>query len=134
MSDVSSWFIPEGWHTVTPRIVVHEAEQMVAFVKRVFGATGDYRIDSPSTVHIGDSILMVSEAGIRNPAPSFLYVYVEDADATFRRALEAGAISLEQPSDMPYGDRRGMVQDQWGIPGKSRRTLGVATLDEKAST
>src|SRR6516162_8819648 len=114
MSDGSSWFIPEGWHTVTPRIVVHNAEHMVAFIKRVFGATGEYRIDSPSIIQIGDSVLMVSEAGIRNPTPSFLYVYVEDTDATFRRALEAGALSVEQPSDMPYGDRRGMVEDQWG--------------------
>ena len=114
MSDVSSWFIPEDWHTVTPRIVVHNAEQMVVFLKRVFGARGDYQIDSPSIIRIGDSVLMVSEAGIRNPAASFLYVYVEDTDATFRRALEAGALSLEQPSDMPYGDRRGMVEDQWG--------------------
>jgi PhnB protein len=114
MSDVSSWFIPEGWHTVTSRIVVRNAEQMVAFLKRVFGATGDYRKDSPSIVQIGDSVLMVSEAGIRNSTPAFLYVYVEDTDATFQRALEAGALSVEQPSDMPYGDRRGMVEDQWG--------------------
>ena len=114
MSDVSRWFIPEGCHTVTPRIVVHNAEQMVAFIKRVFGATGEYRIDSPSIVQIGDSVLMVSEAGIRNATPSFLYVYVEDTDATFRRALDAGALSREQPSDMPYGDRRGMVEDPWG--------------------
>jgi uncharacterized glyoxalase superfamily protein PhnB len=114
MSDVDSWFIPEGWHSVTPRIVVRNAEQMVGFVKRVFGGTGDYRIDSPSIVRIGDSVLMVSEAGIRSPAPSFLYVYVEDTDATFRRALEAGALTIEQPSNMPYGDRRGMVEDPWG--------------------
>jgi uncharacterized glyoxalase superfamily protein PhnB len=114
MSDGRSWFIPEGWHTVTPRIVVRDAEPMVAFVKRVFGATGDYRIDSPSIVRIGDSVLMVSEAGVRKPTPSFLYVYVEDTDATFRRALEAGALSVEEPSDMPYGDRRCMVEDQWG--------------------
>jgi uncharacterized glyoxalase superfamily protein PhnB len=114
MSDVSSRFTPEGWHTVTPRIVVRNAEQMVAFINRVFGATGEYRIDSPSIIQIGDSVLMVSEAGIRKPTPAFLYVYVEDTDATFRRAVEAGALSLEQPSDMPYGDRRGMVEDQWG--------------------
>jgi uncharacterized glyoxalase superfamily protein PhnB len=114
MSEVSSRFIPEDWPTVTPRIVVRNVEQLVAFIKRVFGARGDYQIDSPSIIRIGDSVLMVSEAGIRNPAASFLYVYVEDTDATFRRALEAGALSLEQPSDMPYGDRRGMVEDQWG--------------------
>jgi uncharacterized glyoxalase superfamily protein PhnB len=46
--------------------------------------------------------------------PAFLYLYVEDADATYRRAVQAGAQSLEEPSDMPYGDRRGMVQDRWG--------------------
>jgi uncharacterized glyoxalase superfamily protein PhnB len=114
MSEVSRRFIPEDWHTVTPRIVVRNAEQLVAFIKRVFGATGDYQTVSPSIVRIGDSVLMVSEAGIRNPTPSFLYVYVEDTDATFRRALEACALSLEEPSDMPYGDRRGTVEDQWG--------------------
>ena len=106
MSDVSSWFIPEGWHTVTPRIVVRNVEQMVAFIKRVFGATGEYRTDSPSIIQIGDSVLMESEAGIRKPTPSFLYVYVDDTDATFRPALEAGALSLEEPSDMPYGSPR----------------------------
>jgi uncharacterized glyoxalase superfamily protein PhnB len=46
--------------------------------------------------------------------PAFLYVYVEDADATFRRAVDAGARPLEEPSDLEYGDRRGMVEDRWG--------------------
>jgi PhnB protein len=59
-------------------------------------------------------MVMVSNAGTRSPTPAFLYVYVEDADRTYRRAVEAGASSLEEPSDTPYGDRRGMVQDQWG--------------------
>jgi PhnB protein len=116
MNEISNYsrFTPKGWHTVTPRIVVHGAQQMIEFVKHVFGATGNYRIDLPSVIHIGDSIVMISDAGIRNPAPSFLYVYVEDADATYRRALQAGATPLEEPSDMPYGDRRAMVEDQWG--------------------
>jgi PhnB protein len=109
-----SRFTPEGWHTVTPRIVVHGALPMVEFLKHVFGATGDYRSDRPSVMTIGDSMIMISDAGIREPTPSFLYVYVEDTDATFRRALQAGATSLEEPSDMPYGDRRGMVEDRWG--------------------
>jgi PhnB protein len=107
-------FIPEGWHTVTPRIVVDGAEQMVEFVQRVFGAAGDYRTDRPSIVQIGDSMIMISEAGVRRPMPSFLYVYVENADETYRRALQAGARSLEEPLDLPYGDRRGMVEDPWG--------------------
>jgi len=80
----------------------------------VFGATGEFRTDAPSQIRIGDSLLMVSEAGARPSFPGFLYVYVEDADATYLRALEAGAASLEEVRDTPYGDRRGMVQDQYG--------------------
>jgi uncharacterized glyoxalase superfamily protein PhnB len=110
----NSRFTPEGWHTVTPRIVVDDAERLVEFLKQVFGATGDYRPDRPAVITIGDSMVMVSEAGIRDPMPAFLYVYVDDVEGTYRRALQAGARALEEPSDMPYGDRRGMVQDEWG--------------------
>lgn len=109
-----SHFAPHGWHTVTPRIVAHGAQQLVEFIKHVFGATGDYRPDLPSTISIGDSVIMISDAGVRNPMPAFLYVYVDDADDTYRRALQAGARSLEEPSDTPYGDRRGMLEDRWG--------------------
>ena len=109
-----SHFAPDGWHTVTPRIVVHDAERLVAFLREVFGASGDYRPDLPSEMKIGDSIVMVSDAGIRKPMPAFLYVYVHNTDDTYRLALQAGASSLEEPSDMPYGDRRGMVEDEWG--------------------
>ena len=116
MSETSegAWFIPEGWHTLTPRIVVHEVPQFVEFLRRVFGATGDYRTDLPTIMSIGDSMVMISEAGIRKPTAAFLYVYVEDADEIYRRAIDAGATSLEEPSVMPYGDRRGMVEDAWG--------------------
>jgi PhnB protein len=51
---------------------------------------------------------------VRHPTTSFLYVYVPDTDEIYRRALQAGARSLEEPSDMPYGDRRAMVEDRWG--------------------
>jgi PhnB protein len=107
-------FKPEGWHTVTPRIVVNGAREMVDFVKEVFGATGDYEHDRPAILTIGDSIVMISDADVREPMPGFLYVYVDDVDATYRRAIQAGAISLEEPLDTPYGDRRGMVQDKCG--------------------
>jgi PhnB protein len=107
-------FAPEGWHSVTPRIVVHDAKQLVEFLKQVFGATGEYRQAIPSEVRIGDSVIMISDAGIRNPMTAFLYVYVDDTDAAYRRALDAGAHALEEPSDMPYGDRRCMVEDKWG--------------------
>jgi len=65
---------------------------------------------------------MVSAAGAREVFPAFLYVYVEDADATFQRALDAGAVSLEAVWDTPYGDRRGMMRDPWGTCGRSPLT------------
>jgi|SRR5262247_2984937 len=96
------------------RIVVHKVPQFVEFLKRVFGAAGDYGPDVPTVMKIGDSMVMISEPGIRKPMPAFLDTYVEDADQIYRRAIEAGATSLEEPSVMPYGDRRGMVEDPWG--------------------
>lgn len=63
---------------------------------------------------IGDSLLMITSTGVRDPFAAFLYIYVDDADATFARALAAGATVLEGPLDTPYGDRRAMVQDTLG--------------------
>ncbi|WP_259461398.1 VOC family protein [Paraburkholderia fungorum] len=81
----------------------------------VFQAQGEFRRGRPAEIMIGDSIVMVSgEDGLRDPMPAFLYVYVEDADSTYRRAIAANAISLEVPADTPYGDRRAMVRDAWG--------------------
>jgi len=105
---------PTGWHTVTPRIVAHEARQLVEFLVRVFGAAGAYCQDRPSEVRIGDSVLMITDADVRRPMPAFLYVYVADVDAAYQRAIAAGARSLEAPADLPYGDRRCMVEDRWG--------------------
>jgi PhnB protein len=107
-------FKPKGWPTVITRIVVPEAAELVAFVKAVFQATGDYHPDRPAVLNIGDSLLMISDAGIRERATAFLYVYVANTDETYKHALEAGARSLEEPKDLPYGDRRGMVEDRWG--------------------
>lgn len=106
--------VPDGWHTVTPRIFAEGADELVEFVKDVFDASGEYRDSRPSELRIGDSIVMIADAAVRRPTPAFLYVYVSDADATYKRALDAGATSIEPPSDMPYGDRRGMVEDPWG--------------------
>jgi uncharacterized glyoxalase superfamily protein PhnB len=109
-----SRFTPDGWHAVTPRIVVRDAQRCVDFIRHVFGATGDFREDTPAILKLGDSTVMVSEAGVRHASPAFLYVYVGNADETYRRAVAAGARSLEAPWDLPYGDRRGMVEDTWG--------------------
>jgi len=105
---------PEGWPAVIPRIVVNNVQGLVEFVKKVFGAIGEYRVDRPTELRISDSMLLISEAGVRNPTAAFLYVYVNDADATYRAAIEAGARSVEEPVDTPYGDRRAMVEDNWG--------------------
>jgi len=116
---------PEGWHSVTPRIVARGVEELVLFAKRVFRATGDYRSDVPSVIKIGDSPIMISEAGVRAPMGAFLYVYVPDTDAVYRRAVAAGARVLEEPSVQPYGDRRSMVEDKWG------NVWQIATRSEK---
>lgn len=121
-----SHFAPQGWPTMTPRIVVHEAQQLVEFIKHVFGATGEYRPDQPAVLSIGESKVMISDAGIRDPVPAFLYVYVASVDETYRCALEAGARSLEEPSNLPYGDRRGMVEDKWGNTWQIATYLGNA--------
>jgi len=106
--------VPEGWHNVTPRLVVQDAAMQVEFLRRAFCATGEFRDDMPSVIRIGDSLVMVSNVGTREAMPAFLYLYVDDADTTYQLALEAGAISLEEPWDTPYGDRRGMVRDPCG--------------------
>ena len=108
-------FQPDGWHTVTPRIVVREPENLITFIWKVFQARGEFRHGLPAEIRIGDSVVMVSGGdGLREPMPASLYVYVEDVDSTYRPAIAASAISLEAPADMPYGDRRAMVRDPWG--------------------
>lgn len=100
--------------TVIPRIVVPGAKNLVAFMQRVFGATGEYHAERPAELRIGDSVILVSDMGVRTTMTAFLYVYVPDADATYRVAMELGARSIEAPLDTPYGDRRCMIEDAWG--------------------
>jgi uncharacterized glyoxalase superfamily protein PhnB len=106
--------IPEGWHSVTPRLVVSDPARLVDFLRQAFDATGELLTQRPSVIRIGDSLVMVSSVGPRDAMPAFLYLYVDDIDATYRRALAAGAVSLEAPEDLPYGDRRAMIQDLGG--------------------
>ena len=103
-----------GFHSVTPRLVVNDAGDLVGFLRTVFGATGTVHGDRPAEIRIGDSLVMITEAGAREVFPGFLYVYVDDADATYARAVAAGAATVEPPMDTPYGDRRAMVRDRWG--------------------
>ena len=113
-SKASSGIAPVGWNTITPRIVAQDARGLVGFVQYVFGAAGEFAYDRPSIMVIGNSRLMIGESGARDPKSAFLYVYVQDADLSYRRALERGATSIEAPFDTPYGDRRCMVEDPWG--------------------
>lgn len=119
-------FQPAGRHTVIPRIIAVGAKTLVEFVKQVFGATGSYHPQAPAELRIGDAIIMISDAGIRAPTPACLYVYVADADATWQRAIDAGAESMERPMNTPWGDRRGIVMDRWG------NTWQIATCQPKS--
>lgn len=103
-----------GYGSVTPRIVVSDVSGQVRFLRSVFAATGEIEFGRPSEIRIGDSLVMVSSASERDVFPAFLYVYVDDADTTYQRALAAGAISVEEPLDTPYGDRRATVRDPFG--------------------
>ena len=104
----------EGYHTITPRIVVDDVAAQVHFLRLVFEAGGEVEPNRPAEMRIGDSLLMVTSATERERFPAFLYVYVPKADEVYQRAIAAGATSLEAPIDTPYGDRRGMVRDPFG--------------------
>jgi PhnB protein len=104
----------QGYRSVTPRIVVEDVTAQVDFLRSAFGGTGSVEPGRPAEILIGDSLVMVSSAADRDPFRAFLYVYVDDADVAYRRALDSGAVSLEEPLETPYGDRRAMVRDPFG--------------------
>jgi PhnB protein len=105
---------PVGWPSVMPRIFTSDVAGLTGFLRTVFGAEGELRSGAPTEIRIGDSIILISDGGgVREAMPAFLYVYVENADETYRRAIAAGAESIETPADMLYGDRRATVRDSW---------------------
>jgi len=113
--------IPEGYHTVTPYLVVEGVPKLIEFMKKAFGAEEIFRANMPdgsvmhAEVKIGDSRIMMGEANDQHKAmPSMLHLYVTDADAVYKRALSAGATSKMEVSDQFYGDRSGGVQDSSG--------------------
>ena len=93
---------------------VTDVEQTVTFLRTVFNATAQIEPGRPTDVHIGDSVVLVGSTTEREPFPAFLYIYVDNADVTYRRAVEAQADILEEPLDTPYGDRRAMFRDSFG--------------------
>ena len=105
---------PKGRSTITPRIITSDVAGVVGFMKAVFDARGELQTAAPVDVTIGDAIVMVSDGGgARDPMPAFLYVYVEKVDEALKRAVDAGAETLESAEDMPWGDRRATVRDRW---------------------
>ncbi|HEX4224376.1 MAG TPA: VOC family protein [Pseudonocardiaceae bacterium] len=105
---------PPGYHTVTPRMIVADTRAAVDFLRAVFDAQGDVIEGRPAEMVIGDSRILVSDSSEREEFPAFLYIYVQDADKTYARAMAAGAVSMETPRATPYGDRRAMVRDPAG--------------------
>jgi PhnB protein len=115
---------PGGFHTVTPYLIAADAAALIEFVKNVFDAEELQRgIGSAGGVHatlrVADSMLMIGGGGpglAFNAAamPAALHVYVPDCDATYRRALEAGAASIGEPIDQQYGERSGGFKDPSG--------------------
>jgi PhnB protein len=115
--------VPQGYHSVTPYLKVEEAPKLIDFLKRAFEATEVMRAGDPSghfhaEVRIGDSMIMMGNAGRSYPAeapmPAAAYLYVEDVDAVYKDALEAGATTLTAPQDMEWGDRMAGVRDPFG--------------------
>jgi uncharacterized glyoxalase superfamily protein PhnB len=113
---------PTTYRTVTPYLVVPDADAELAFMKAAFGAietSCDRGADNTIThaeIAIGDSLIMLGQAGGPwKPLAASLYLWVDDVDATYERALQAGATSLGAPEDKPYGHRNGGVLDGNGI-------------------
>jgi uncharacterized glyoxalase superfamily protein PhnB len=112
--------IPAGFHSITPFIVVKEAEQLLDFMKHAFGAEMTSMMKDPvgkvmhATARIGNSIIMVCDANEKFEArPCMLYLYVEDVDSVYKKAVHFGGESLREPTDEFYGDRSAGIKDAW---------------------
>jgi PhnB protein len=112
--------IPEGYGTVTPWVVTKDTRRLLEFLSRAFDAEelGRMEMEDGSIGHaearIGDSIVMMFDSPFPIPTPGLLRLYVEDADAVFRRAVEAGAAPVTRLTDLAWGDRVGRVRDPLG--------------------
>jgi len=121
--------IPDGYHSVTPYLIVANAAGAIDFYKRIFGATVAVRMDGPggrvahAELRIGDSLIMLAdehpEVGARSPqtvggSPVSFLLYVEQVDAVTQRAADAGAKILRPPKDQFYGDRSATLTDPFG--------------------
>jgi PhnB protein len=121
--------IPEGYHSVTPYLIVHGGADAIEFYKKAFGAVELFRMPSPdgrighAEIKVGDSPIMLAdefaEMGYKSPqslggSPVSLMIYVDDVDTVFSQAVDAGATVKEALQDKFYGDRIGTVIDPFG--------------------
>ena len=112
------------YRTVTPYIVAEQADALINFLTKTFEAKENFRaIGSAGGIHaevqLGDSMLMIGGGGPDlawrgDPLPQAFHVYVRDCDATYRRALEHGATSIDKPVDQEYGERSASLKDAAG--------------------
>lgn len=114
--------IPAGYHPITPYLAVHDAEKLVKFLKNTFEArdgecsiiNADGKIKH-TELRVGESTIMIGTAPADRPvSPGTFYVYVENADEVYKKALKAGATSIMEPKNLFYGDRNAAVQDDFG--------------------
>jgi PhnB protein len=126
--------IPEGFHTITPNIIVKSVDTAVQYYKKAFGAEEIMRLTMPDgkVVHcelkFGDSRVNLGEAMEGWPEHNLLaQIFVEDSDAFFKRVVDAGAKVLSPVTDMFFGFREGRVQDPFG------NTWTISTRKEKVS-
>ncbi|HRX84330.1 MAG TPA: VOC family protein [Phycisphaerae bacterium] len=114
--------IPDGLTAVTPYLLVHGVDDVIAFLQQTFDAAVIERMENPTTgdvahaqVRVGNAMIMMGQIPAeRPPTPGSLYVYVTDCDATYRRGLDAGGTSVMEPGDQFYGDRNAGVKDAAG--------------------
>ena len=113
--------VPDGYGTVTPWIISRDTAQLIDFVTKAFHATESGRVHNDdgtighAEVRIGDSVVMMFDARPDWPnTPAYLRLYVEDGDAVYRRALEAGASSVTEMTELFWGERVGRVRDPLG--------------------
>jgi PhnB protein len=106
---------------IAPYIVARDARGLIRFIEQAIGGRLSFEISDPAgslahaEVKITDGLVMIGEQPKeRDRFPAMLHLYVDDSDAAFRRALEAGAVSVREPTDSPDGLRRGGVRDSWG--------------------
>lgn len=114
-------FKPENFNTVSPYLIVSGADGTIAFLKDVFGATELRRFPGTdgavrhAEVRIDDTVVMLADSAPDwPPLPSYVHVYVHDVDATYSRALKAGAVSVQVPEKKDDEDKRGGVKDAGG--------------------